>query len=190
MLLQYKQVHGTFDFIFVATCCYASSIFLFNIKWPYGSTPNTQNMWKLCYFCFITVLTRNPGILLCLSTCPRCNTCTRLPVVIVKLNQLVISFLGWKHVRKQPWNQSMDCEPWDGWHKHRLYHQLFHKLQCIFNFWGNCLYSRVCLLHDRKIPLFRMRLIVEPSLQSSDASPFFLYFLAVVLICEISSIYV
>ena len=59
-------------------------------------------------------------------------------------------------------------------------------MQCIFNFWGNCLYSRVCLLHDRKIPLFRMRLMVEPSLHSSDASPFFLYFLAVVLICEIS----
>ena len=147
---------------------------------------HTEHVKTFCYFCFITVLTRNPGILLCLSTCPRCNTCTRLPVVIVKLNQLVISFLGWKHVRKQPWNQSMDCEPWDGWHKHRLYHQLFHKLQCIFNFWGNCLYSRVCLLHDRKIPLFRMRLMVEPSLHSSDASPFFLYFLAVVLICEIS----
>lgn len=59
-------------------------------------------------------------------------------------------------------------------------------MQCIFNFWGNRLHSRVCLLHDRKIPLFRMRFIVEPSLQSSDASPFFLYFLEVVLICEIS----
>lgn len=128
LLLQYKQVHGRFGFIFVATCCYASSIFLFNTKWPYSPFPkHTEHVKTFCYFCFITVLTRNPGILLYLSTCSRCNTCTRLPVVIVKLNQPVISFLGWKHVRKQPWNQSMDCEPWDGWHKHQLYHQLFHK---------------------------------------------------------------